>query len=116
MENEYLDKVLSEHGHHVFSKWNAPKNAVYIGRGSIFGNPFPMQNKSEQERERVCVEYRKYLAKRIDNDPEFRSAVKELKGKNVACFCSNGKTSRQDGARWCHGHILLACADYLNQP
>lgn len=58
MENEYLDKVLSEHGHHVFSKWNAPKNAVYIGRGSIFGNPFPMQNKSEQERERVCVEYR----------------------------------------------------------
>lgn len=116
MENEYLDKVLSEHGNHVFSKWNAPKNAVYIGRGSIYGNPFPIQNKSEQERERVCVEYRKYLAKRIENDSEFRKAVKELKGKNVACFCSNGKASRRDGARWCHGHILLACADYLNKP
>ena len=44
----------------------------------------------------------------------FRKKVKNLNNKNVACFCSNGKCSRKNGAKWCHGHILLACADYLN--
>lgn len=115
MDNTYLDAVLAQYGHRVFSKWNAPEGTVYIGRGSMCGNPFPMNNKSEQERERVCLAYREWLAQKIKDDQRFRNAVKNLHGKNVACFCSNGKTSRQAGAKWCHGHILLACADYLNQ-
>lgn len=41
---DYLDDVLEQYGKQVFSLRNAPKNAIYIGRGkhSIFGNPFPM--------------------------------------------------------------------------
>lgn len=115
MDNTYLDAVLAQYGHRVFSKWNAPEGTVYIGRGSMYGNPFPMNDKSEQERERVCLAYREWLAKKIKDDQRFRNAVKNLHDKNVACFCSNGKTSRQAGAKWCHGHILLACANYLNQ-
>ena len=111
----YLDDVMAKYGNRVFSVRNAPKDAIYIGRGknSIFGNPFPMHG--EHTREQVCVDYRKWLANKIKTDPTFREKVKNLKGKNVACFCSNGKCSRKEGAKWCHGHILLACADHLNK-
>lgn len=112
---EYLDNVLALHGNRVFSVRNAPADAVYIGRGrgSIFGNPFPMH--SEADREKVCIDYRNWLANKIKTDQAFREKVKALKGKNVACFCSNGKRLRKDGARWCHGHILIACSEFLNK-
>ena len=111
----YLDNMLALYGNRVFSIRNAPADAVYIGRGrgSIFGNPFPMH--CEADREKVCIEYRKWLADKIKKDPWFREQVKNLKDKKVACFCSNGKRLRKEGARWCHGHILLACAEYLNK-
>ena len=50
---------------------------------------------------------------RIAKDSEFRNAVADLHHKNVVCFCSNG-TSTEDGARYCHGHILLAYAMALS--
>lgn len=111
----YLDNMLALYGNRVFSIRNAPADAVYIGRGrgSIFGNPFPMH--CEADREKVCIEYRKWLADKIKKDPWFREQVKNLKDKKVACFCSNGKRLRKEGARWCHSHILLACAEYLNK-
>lgn len=64
MDNTYLDAVLAQYGHRVFSKWNAPEDTVYIGRGSMYGNPFPMNDKSEKERERVCLAYREWLAQK----------------------------------------------------
>ena len=36
-------------------------NYYYIGRGSILGNPFVMNNQSIEERNRVCNEYKKYI-------------------------------------------------------
>lgn len=61
----YLDNMLALYGNRVFSIRNAPADAVYIGRGrgSIFGNPFPMH--CEADREKVCIEYRKWLADKI---------------------------------------------------
>lgn len=37
----------------------------YIGRGSILGNPFVMNNQSIEERNRVCNEYKKYIEKKF---------------------------------------------------
>ena len=112
-DTQYLDDVMHKYGHHVFAIANAPKNAIYIGRGknSIFGNPYPMTG--EQSREQVCLDYRKWLMNKIQTDENFAEQVKNLHGKNLKCFCSNGTNSRQKGAKWCHGHILLSCADYL---
>lgn len=112
---DYLDNVLEKYGKQVFSMKNAPKDAIYIGRGknSIFGNPFPMHG--EETREQVCIDFRKWLFETIKSEPDFAEKVKNLNGHNVKCFCSNGTNSRKLGAKWCHGHILLACADYLNQ-
>ena len=112
---DYLDGILEKYGKQVFSIRNAPKDAIYIGRGnnSIFGNPFPMHG--EETREQVCIDFRKWLVEKIKNDKAFANKVKNLKGHNVKCFCSNETNSKKSGARWCHGHILLACADYLNK-
>ena len=107
MENKELNKYLNLYGKQVWGKWNAPKeNSVYIGRGSIFGNPYPMKNKSDEERIKVILLYKKYLVKRIKEDCDY---------KNLICFCSNGTNSLHNGAKYCHGHILKAMSDYLNK-
>ena len=91
MDNTYLDAVLAQYGHRVFSKWNAPEGTVYIGRGSMYGNPFPMNDKSEQERERVCLAYREWLAQKIKDDQRFRNAVKNLHDKMWHVFVPTEK-------------------------
>lgn len=39
-ELAYEKRLIRDFGHLVYGKQNAPKNAIYIGRGSIYGNPF----------------------------------------------------------------------------
>jgi hypothetical protein len=74
---------------------------VYIGRPSIFGNPFYMKN--ESCREEVISKYKKYFETRIERDAQFRTAVEALRGKRIACYCSPRK---------CHGDII---AEYLTR-
>lgn len=75
----------------------APPDAVYIGRGSPWGNPHAIGR--DGDRDQVCDKYRdKELA-----DPEFRARVKrELKGKDLVCFCAPKR---------CHGHELVKVAN-----
>ena len=115
MNTQYLDEVLKKYGNNVYSIRNAPDDSIYIGRGkhSQFGNPFPMNG--EATRAQVCMDFRKWLFQKIQTDHEFANQVKQLHGHTLKYFCSNGTKSRELGAKWCHGHILLACADYLNQ-
>lgn len=42
MKNLILDDFLERYGNSVYGKWNAPTDGIYIGRGSKFGNPYPM--------------------------------------------------------------------------
>lgn len=53
MRNRKLDEFLNLYGNFVFGRWNAPKDSIYIGRGSIYGNPYPMKDKSDEERIRI---------------------------------------------------------------
>jgi len=78
---------------------HCPKDAVYIGRGSKFGNPFPMRNHTQQERDRVCDKYINTNKHRS----EFIAMVKrELRGKDLVCFCAPLR---------CHGDWLLEVAN-----
>lgn len=87
MENiKHLDELMKKHGDKVYTIWTAPDDAVYISRGSEFGNPFAMKDKSENERLRVCVEYENHLREKIKTDEKFREIVKNLKGRNLKCF------------------------------
>lgn len=109
----YEERLIKDFGHLVYGKWNAPEGAIYIGRGSVYGNPFPMRNQTHEERLRVCLAYRAYAAKRIAEDPEFANSVRALHGKKVVCSRSNGTSNKKNGARFCHGHVLQAAAKYL---
>lgn len=56
---------------------SAPKGAVYIGRGSLWGNPFRMR--SEEDRARVIAKFECEILPTLD--------VSFLRGKDLVCFC-----------------------------
>ena len=78
-----------------------PKGAVYIGRPSPFGNPFPI--KGVNTREVVIEKFRKYFLHRAGDDRVFMGALRMLRKEATAlvCFCSPLK---------CHGDVI---AEYL---
>lgn len=82
----------------VFNKYsNPPRTAVYIERGSPWGNPFVIGK--DGDRDVVCDKY----AAMVDADPSFKAQIiANLKGKDLVCFC---KPQR------CHGDYLLEVAN-----
>lgn len=70
-----------------------PAGSVYIGRPSPWGNPFIIGK--DGTREEVIEKYREYL---ISNTELVERAKRELRGKNLVCFCAPNA---------CHGEILL---------
>jgi hypothetical protein len=84
------------HCHH------APYN-IYIGRGSIFGNPYSHIPDSKalyivKTREEAIKRYAEYL---LTND-YLVSMIPTLKHKILGCYCYPLS---------CHGHILAALAN-----
>jgi hypothetical protein len=69
-------------------KTNAPKDAVYIGRGSPWGNPFKIG--IDGDRNEVCDRYEREVLPKLDLEP--------LRGKDLVCFCAPLR---------CHGDSLL---------
>jgi len=81
---------------------NAPQEAVYIGRGSKWGNPFVIGVEVEGEYMTREDSIRAYKA-RVDNDEKFKKEIKEeLAGKDLVCFCA---------PKACHGDYLLEIAN-----
>lgn len=74
------------------------KYDVYIGRPSIWGNPFVIGK--DGNREQVIAKYRAWILKQ----PHLLKRLGELKGKRLGCWCS---------PQACHGHVL---AELANTP
>lgn len=70
---------------------------VYIGRGSIWGNPHIM--KTEADRESVVAAYRQTLWSKIVAGSITKEMLIALDGKRLACYCA---------PKSCHGDVLLA--------
>lgn len=89
--------------------WRMPKNTVYVGRPTRFGNPFTVYAPIETAIQ-VKARYRMWLDGQIEAyggtvsrpSPEW---IASLRGKNLACWC------RLDQP--CHADVLL---DLANQP
>jgi len=77
------------------------KSDVYIGRPSIFGNPFSIG--VDGTREEVIEKYRIYFHGRLREDNNFWRRIWNLKGKILGCWCKP-----QD----CHGDIIV---EYLEK-
>ncbi len=85
------------------NKNNIPPESVYIGRGSVFGNPFywdeschPQARYKVRGRDEACDEYEKHLDEEIRNgNPEICDGINGLIIRNLlkqeislTCFCS----------------------------
>lgn len=83
---------------------SVPPGAINIMRGSVFGNPYKISK--DMNREDVVLAYKKYLWKRIHEDPEFASQVASLRDRTLCCCCA---------PLTCHGDVLLACAEWMHK-
>lgn len=82
-----MAKVLNKHTHGI------PPGAVYIGRGSPFGNPFVLGR--DGSREEVVSKFMSYF---MNNDSLKKLALEKLRDKDLVCFCA---------PKLCHGDVLL---------
>lgn len=77
-----MGRVLNKHRDQI------PRDAVYIGRGSPWGNPFIIGR--DGDRNKVCDLFEKHTLPHLDLEP--------LLGKNLVCFCAPKR---------CHGNSIL---------
>jgi len=70
---------------------------VYNGRGSKWGNPFPIT--PFQNREQVVEMYRNHLWRQIQKGEVTKSDLLALEGKRLGCFCK---------PQACHGDVIVA--------
>lgn len=68
---------------------------TYIGRGSIWGNPFTV---GMYGRKGAIQKYRQWL----ETQPQLVKKIPTLKGKKLGCWCKPLS---------CHGDVLAALAD-----
>jgi len=89
-----------------------PPDAVYIGRGSIWGDPYShlpgktMAKFVVGSREIAVRKYESYLEDLLEQNPKMIELLKQLHGKDLVCFCA---------PLHCHGDILQRRAAELNQ-
>lgn len=81
-----MPKVLNKHRH------GTPSGAVYIGRGSPYGNPFKIGEHGT--RDDVCERFEREVLPALD--------VSALRGKDLVCFCAPAR---------CHGDAILRKAN-----
>lgn len=82
------------------------EDIVYIGRGSIWGNPFPIKNHSQEERVRVIEAYRKWLWFKMMQGDITKEMLKGLDGKRLACYCA---------PKQCHGDIIKRAVQWAKE-
>lgn len=73
---------------------------VYVGRPSMWGNPFKIG--VHGDREEVLRKYEEY----VRNEPLLMGALPELRGKTLGCWCSPLP---------CHGEVLLKLLRELDE-
>lgn len=79
--------------------WKAPEGAVYVGRPSRWGNPYPAVTSVPSSRAVAVELYEGWLRAR----PEFADTIRrELAGRDLMCWCPADAP--------CHATVLLRVA------
>lgn len=77
--------------------WRMPEGAVYVGRGTIFGNPFTLE---EYDRDTAVRLYRMRVVGMLAIGV---TSFQQLRGKDLACWCPLDQP--------CHADVLLEIAN-----
>jgi hypothetical protein len=88
-------------------------NQRYIGRGSLWGNPFthlPLSRAKAQfhveTEEESMLRYEAWLREKLAKDPQLRQKLLDLDGQELVCYCK---------PRPCHGDILIKLIEEIKQ-
>jgi len=77
-----------------------------IGERGWLGNPFTVE---EYSREESIERFRETFEDRLEEDVEFRDAVRNLHGKTLGCWCQR----LEDDSPACHAEVIAEWADRL---
>lgn len=78
-----------------------PPDAIYIGRGTKFGNPFPISK--TVTREEVIEKYKVWVKDQIKSGSISLQDLAGLHNKDLVCYCAPCS---------CHGHVLEKLASW----
>ncbi len=79
---------------------------VYIGRGSQWGNPFPINLSKGHTREVVIDKYKVSLKRMLKSGIITVDDLLALDGKKLGCFCKPLP---------CHGDVLVEAVEWAKQ-
>lgn len=100
-EKEIPTRIINLKITKVSNKDNGDSYDVYIGRGTLWGNPYQMGK--EGTRDEVIAKFAYDFEKRFLKLPEkFDENIEKLRGKTLGCHCKPAA---------CHGDVI---ANYLN--
>ncbi len=88
--------------------WRMPPNTRYVGRPTLFGNPFTSRGADGTDLSAIAVKrYREWLHGKRDHGCNpirpSKAMILELRGMNLACWCAMNKP--------CHVDVLLEIAN-----
>lgn len=91
--------------------WKMPENTVYVGRPTMWGNPYEFDAKDEwnvvEGRKTAVMRFISWLAvpagEHMKQWNYIQNHLKDLQGKDLACWCPLDQP--------CHADILLARAN-----
>ena len=89
-----------------------PSGAIYIGRGSKWGNPFVIGK--DGDRNTVCNKHAEHLHNQIDNGEITLEELAALHGKDLVCFCAPQRchgNELEKQAKWAY-EMVLDSIDY----
>lgn len=81
---------------------------IYIGRGSVWGNPFSHKTGTKaqylvKDREQSVAAYRQYLWHQMGQGFITTAMLRDLNGKRLGCFCK---------PQSCHGDIIVKAVEW----
>ena len=90
--------------------WRMPEGAIYVGRPTKWGNPFPFgPDKYYKTREDAVAAYRYAVKLGLREIPIWPEALSELRGHDLVCWCP---LVDETGNRVpCHADVLLELAN-----
>lgn len=82
----------------LINRYKSKDFDVYIGRGTKWGNPFPINEACGQTRLIVIEMYRHQMYEWLENGTITVQDILDLSGKTIACSCA---------PKACHGDIII---------
>lgn len=83
--------------------WRKPRGAIYVGRPTLFGNPYEARDFGNCAPQLLVDLFRDWIKTDDFDAIQLRRALPTLRGKNLLCWCPVGQP--------CHADVLLELAN-----